>query len=355
MPEGDKSTPQGAPAPGPAPAGGSTGASPAPTGLDAGGGGGQAPVSSGTADAPQQGSAQGTSPQPTKGAPWTRHEREDHFQTLYQKQKAELDAFKALGESPDQLAARLRAQQEPPRQQAPQAASADAPSGDPALTDLWNQCARSAYDTYLGEVQSTRGMTTALQEAQRLGVLKTQAPMAPQPQQAAPNLDDLEAHMARIAHRTFRSAGDEGYVFQKRLDNFARPFGGDQFLQAEIVVQTPRGDIKMTREEAAHRYSDWASDQGRPVQDMREIFREVDPAGLREIEKQQLLQEVWKDIQTRQASGQVFVGPGGVSAPQGIQPGMATPNAALSEDLTQVAVASDRFGLNSLKKPEFAK
>jgi len=348
MPEGDKTTQQGAPASSPAPVSGITG-TPAPTGLGADGGGQQAPASAGIADAPQQG--QEGSPQQAKGAPWTRDEREDHYQTLYQKQKAELDAFKALGENPDQLAARLKAQQETPRQQAPQSVSTDAPSGDPALTVLWNQCARSAYDTYLSEVQSTHGMTMALQEAQRLGVLKTQTPMAAQPQQAVPNIADLETRMEQIANRTVRSSHTRGYDFQKRLNNFATPFGGGQFLQAEITVETPRGQIKMTREEAVHKYNDWANDQGRPVQDIREIFREVDPAGLREIEKRQLRQEVWTEIQQNQASGQVVVGQGGV--PRDVQPGMASPNAALHEGLTQTAVASDRFGLNSLTKPKF--
>lgn len=352
MPDGDKNTPQGVPAPGPAPAGGSTSAAPAPAGLGAGGGGQQAPEpASGPAPAPQQGPAQGTAPQPTKGAPWTQTQREEKFQTLYQQAKPKLDAYAALG-TPEEIAAKLKAASEPAKP-APQAQPTDAPTGDPNLTTLWNQCARSAYDNYLTEVETQYGRTMALQEAQRLGVLKTQVAQAPVQQQPVPNLAELEAKMEQIAHQTYRRADTQGYDFQKRLDNFAKPYGGDQFLQAEITVETPNGQIKMTREEAAHRFNDWANDQGRPVQDMREIFREVDPAGLRELEKQQLLQEVWKDIQAKQASGQVYVGPTGAPPAQQVQPGMATPTAALSDGLTQVAAASDRHGLNVLTKPTF--
>jgi len=346
MPEGDKSTPQGAPAPSPAPVSGITG-TPAPKGLDAGGGGQQAPASAGTADAPQ---GQGTSPQPAKGAPWTQDQREEHIQTLYQKQKAELDAYKALGASPDQLAEKLKAQQTV-------ASSAGHPSGGTAnvssLQSMAGEVAPEFWGTVLQRIHEEKG---ELAYAQALAeMVRNQTPQAQpasgQPQ-AGPNIADLETRMEQIANRTVRSSTTKGYAFQKRLNNFAAPLGGGNFLQAEILVETPQGQIRMTREEAVHKYNDWANDQGRPVQDIREILREVDPAGLQAIDDRKADERAEKRLLALQASGQPYIGHGGV--PQAVQPGMASPNAALHEGLTRTAVASDRFGLNSLKKPEFA-
>lgn len=335
MPEGDKSTQQGAPAPGPAPAGGSTGGSPAPPGLAPSGGGQQAPAQAGPAVAPQQGPT-GTQAPATGG--WTQADRNAHIQTLYQKVVAEKK----------ELEAKLQAAEAARQPQAePTAAAARQPISaiETEIEDMWMQTGRDAHDTMLARVRERFGETYALRWAAQRGIIPQQ-PQVQQPVQAAPQQIDPDA-MRQIVRQELDAAHAEGETFGERLAAYAAPYGGDAFLAEQITVTTPQGVLTMARRKAVDMYRRFTG-----VADPRAILNDVDGAGMEAARDRVAEQRVWEHIRAMQASGQVVVGPAGAPVAPTPGPGMATPTAALSDSLTQVAVASTRYG--SVTKPSFA-
>lgn len=337
MPEGDKTAQEGAPTPGPAPVGGSAIVGTAPTGLDAGGGGKQAPGQPGQAVAPQSGQP-GTQAPSTGG--WDRARSETHFQTLYQKTLAEKKELEA------KLA---QASVAPP---APAATGTQAAPSDveTRLSAIWETRRRGTVDQYLKEVREDPelGEAVYLHEAQRLGIIRMPTPQVA-PAQAAPQQAVDPDTIRQIARQEYETAYDEGMSFRERLAAFAAPYGGDAFLKEQITVTTPQGQLTMSREKAATMYRRFTGKD-----DPRTALNEVDPAGMEAARDRVAEQRVWEAIRAKQAAGQVYVGPAGVPGQPAVPSGMATPTAALSDELTKQAVASSRFGTDVSAKPTFA-